>query len=176
MISFEPDAVNIRLLERNLIANGFISNVKIISAAVKEVSGEVRLFRTEQKGGGMNTTVPQFAERLGFAEGESSLVPAVSLPDVLKSEGNERVRLCKMDCEGAELEIIGSLTKEDMERIDTFAIEFHREAYSPIQLVKALERWGTHHVFPAAAKSYCRREIIYAISKQAMEEILCLPK
>jgi hypothetical protein len=121
----------------------------------------------------MNTTMPHFAEQLGFAEGDSQIVPAVSLPEVLKAEGVDRVRLCKMDCEGAELEIVLSLTEAEMGRIDAFALEFHREAYSPMDLVKALDRWGTHHVFPAASKSYCQRDILYAISKRAMDEILC---
>ena len=173
VISFEPDPGNIRLLEQNLQANGLASKVKVIPAAVKAHAGEVRLFRTDQMGGGMNTTMPHFAEQLGFAEGDSQIVPAVSLPEVLKAEGVDRVRLCKMDCEGAELEIVSSLTKDDMGRIDAFALEFHREAYSPMDLVKALERWGTHHVFPAASKSYCQRDILYAISKRAMDEILC---
>jgi hypothetical protein len=34
-----------------------------------------------------------------------------------------------------------------------------------------LERWGTHHVFPAAPKSYSHRDILYALSKKIVREI-----
>jgi hypothetical protein len=69
------------------------------------------------------------------------------------------------------LEIVEALTAHEMERIDAFAVEFHRAAYSPGLLVCALERWGTHHVFPAAPKSYSHRDILYALSKKMVREI-----
>jgi FkbM family methyltransferase len=175
VLTFEPDFENVRLLRSNLEANVFANRVKVVPAAVKATAGEVRLLRTERLGGGMNTTVSQFAKQLGFGDGESILVSAVDLPSTLKVEGIERVRLCKMDCEGAELEIVETLTAAEMERIEAFAIEFHRDAYSPDLLVAALEKWGTHHVFPAASKSYCHRDILYALSKKLMREIMRTP-
>jgi FkbM family methyltransferase len=175
VLTFEPDTANVRLLRRNLEANGFESHVKVVQAAVKATAGEVRLLRTERLGGGMNTTVAQFAKRFGFADGESVQVSAVDLPGTIKTEGIERVRLCKMDCEGAELEIVETLTPVEMGRIDAFAVEFHRDAYSPDHLVAALERWGTHYVFPAASKNYCHRDILYALSKKLVREIMRTP-
>jgi FkbM family methyltransferase len=61
VLTFEPDAGNVRLLGINLEANDFVNRVKVVPAAVKAAAGEVRLFRTERLGGGMNTTVAQFA-------------------------------------------------------------------------------------------------------------------
>jgi FkbM family methyltransferase len=175
VLTFEPDADNMQLLRSNLEANGFTNRVKAVQAAVKTTAGEACLFRTGRLGGGMNTTVAQFAKRLGFGDGEIITVPSVNLPDTLKAEAIERIRLCKIDCEGAELEIVESLSSVEMERIDAFAVEFHRDAYSPDLLVAALERWGTHHVFPAASKSYCRRDILYALSKSMVKEIMRTP-
>jgi FkbM family methyltransferase len=175
VLTFEPDAENVRLLRSNLEANGFTKRVKIVQTAVKATVGEVRLFRTDRLGGGMNTTIAQFAKQFGFDAQESVQVLAVDLPSAMKAEAIERVRLCKMDCEGAELEIVETLTAAEMERIDAFAVEFHRDAYSPDLLVAALERWGTHHVFPAASKSYCHRDILYALSKKMVREILRTP-
>jgi hypothetical protein len=71
-----------------------------------------------------------------------------------------------MDCEGAELEIIESLAVEDAARIESFAIEYHPQAYSPLRLIEVIEGWGTHHVFAAGPK-YCEREILYAVLKTA---------
>jgi len=171
VISFEPDPENVKLLERNLQTNKLVSQVTVIAAAVKGSSGETRLFRTDRLGGGMNTTIPHFAQELGFDQQDVVAVAAVKLADELKKRGIDQVRLCKMDCEGAELEIVQSLTQEDMERVDSFALEFHREAYAPKELVAALERWDTHHIFLASPKSYCERDILYAVHKRVMREV-----
>jgi len=136
------------------------------------MAGEAQLFRTERLGGGMNTTTAQFAQNMGFDEDDRIVVPAISLPAVIEREAPARIRLCKIDCEGAELEIIESLGLAEMERIDAFAIEFHREAYSPIRLVEALEHSGTHQVFPAGPKSYGQRNILYALSIELLREIV----
>lgn len=167
VVTFEPDADNVRLLRHNLAANGFAAQTIVIEAAVTRDGHDVRLFRTDRMGGGMNTTIPAFADNLGFSENASLMVPGVRLADVLQRESIGQVRLCKMDCEGAELDIVESLTAEVAGRIDAFALEFHREAYPVEKLIRALDRWGTHHVFPAADK-YCRRDILYAVSKTTM--------
>ncbi len=170
VVSFEPDADNVGLLRRNLVTNGFADRATVVEAAVTGDGRDVRLFRTDRLGGGMNTTMAGFARNLGFAESDSVLVKGVSLADTLRSEGVERLRLCKMDCEGSELQIVESLTVEDARRIDAFALEFHREAYALQSLLRALDRWGTHHIFPAGDK-YCRRDIVYAISKAVLAEL-----
>jgi len=171
VLSYEPDEENINLMEKNLHANDLHSLVTVMPAAVQAQEGEVELFRTKQLGGGMNTTVTRIANDPSFNKRDSVTVPAVSIRSILRDENLEQIRLCKMDCEGAELEIIESMSEEDMRRIESFAIEFHRGAYPPARLVAELERWGTHHVFPAAAKSYCQRDILYAISKETLRKI-----
>ncbi len=167
--AFEPDPENASLFKKNITANGFDSRVKLFPTAVKAKAGTTTLYRTAQLGGGMNTTSTEFAQHLGLAAGDAVEVSAVSLPELLRQEAITRVRLCKMDCEGAELEIVESLTAEDAARIDSFALEYHPEAYSPKRLIDALERWGTHHVFAATPK-FCSRDILYAVLKTAFRE------
>ena len=167
--AFEPDRENFALLEQNVAANGFTSMVKLFPSAVKGRAGTTTLFRTGQLGGGMNTTSTEFAEHMGLAAADAVEVPAVCLADLLQQEKIERVRLCKIDCEGAELEIVKSLSREEALRIDSFALEFHPHAYAPVRLIEALESWDTHHVFAAAPK-YCERELLYAVSKTAFKE------
>ncbi len=170
VLSFEPDSENLEFLRRNLQRNGLAGAATVFGKAVKAAAGPAKLFRTSRLGGGMNTTSSVFAERLGFAEGDTMAIEATTLPQILREQEIERVRLCKLDCEGAELEIVESLGAAEMAKIDAFAIEFHREAYPPEHLAAALLRWGTHQVFPAAAKPHCRREIIYALSLPALRE------
>lgn len=171
VVTLEPDAENLVLLKRNVEVNGFADRVTTVAAAVKGESGRTRLFRTEQLGGGMHTTIPRFAETMGFASSHGTEVPAVTVREILGKYAVDRIRLCKLDCEGAELEIIESLTTAEMNRIDAFALEFHREAYPVSALVAALDRHGSHHIFPAARKPYCSREILYALSRKVVSEI-----
>ncbi len=112
----------------------------------------------------MHTTSAKFAEQQGIGPGDSVDVAAVNLHQFLQEETIPRIRLCKMDCEGAELEIIESLDPADAARIDSFAIEYHREVYAPVQMIEALERLGTHHI-SAAPPKYCERAMLYAVSK-----------
>ncbi len=166
VLSFEPDSENFGLLRENVMANGYGDAVKLIRAAVKSSPGSTQLFRTAQLGGGMNTTNASFAQHFAHSGADAVQVEAVSLPELLRSEKIERVRLCKLDCEGAELEILESLTAGDAARIESFAIEYHPQAYVPLRLIDVIEAWGTHHVFAAGPK-YCEREMLYAVLKSA---------
>ena len=170
--TFEPDRENFTLLEANVRSNGFADRVKLLPMAVKLTSGAVQLFRTDKLGGGMHTTNREFAKHQGISVNDAVEVTAMTLPELFGSEKLERVRLCKMDCEGAELEILQSLTAAEAARVDAFALEFHPDAYPPTRLVEVIESWGTHHIFAAAPKYYCQRDILYAVTKLALRETM----
>lgn len=167
--AFEPDRENFTLLESNVAANGFTAQVKLFPNAVKGEGGSTTLYRTAQLGGGMHTTNAAVAEKLGLVAKDGVEVTSVTLPEFLSRERIERIRLIKMDCEGAELEIVESLDRQTAVRIDSMALEYHPAAYSPSRLVRFLEDLGTHHLSLAAPK-YCEREILYAVSKAAFAE------
>lgn len=43
----------------------------------------------------------------------------------MKREGIERINLLKMDIEGSEIDVLSSLSKETLEKIDQITVEFH---------------------------------------------------
>lgn len=75
----------------------------------------------------------------------------------------DRIRLCKMDCEGAEYDILQSLSNPS--KIDSLAIEFHPDAYVLRNLVAIMVNWRTHHI--SFAKN-CN--IIYAVRNDILSE------
>jgi FkbM family methyltransferase len=114
----EPEADNFRLLGHNLAPYG--ARVRLHRCAVWR--SDVRVtslwlhnpLRADNTGGSQVTGAPG---------GQS--VPAVAFDDLVRSltAGGRRIRLLKMDCEGAEWPIL--LTARTLDRIDAICGEYH---------------------------------------------------
>jgi FkbM family methyltransferase len=169
VIAFELYAESFEMLNRNLKRNGFTDQVSARCQAVGKDSGLVDFYTTPVDGGGMNTMSTEFALR--FNHEKSSKVGCVRLTDVLNIIPDERVRLCKIDCEGAELEILSSLSVSNVRRIDAFALEFHPQAYSVDRLIECMLAWGTHEIMFVQSKGAVPVYIIYAALKSVLFDI-----
>ena len=117
VFTFEPETDNFRLLKRNIAANGR-RNVTAVHAAVAAKSGVVRLFKATK--GSLHTTVEGRLDASGLEE-----TRAVSLADIMDSHGIDRVDFLKIDCEGAEYEILYGLPSDYFPRIQRIALEYH---------------------------------------------------
>lgn len=168
VIAFEPYPKSFSLLERNLARNGLSARVSSRPEAVGSGRGVVDFFVTSMLGGGMNTTSAVFASKFDHVQSEK--VPCVTLGDVLRENSTERIRLCKLDCEGAELEILRSVEPEEVARIDAFALEYHSQAYPVNELIDCMLAWGTHEVALASANGGAPVSVIHAISKDTLRE------
>jgi FkbM family methyltransferase len=62
---------------------------------------------------------------LGMQDASAVEVRADTLVGVMERHGLARVRLVKLDCQGAELDILPSTPREVLERIDYIAMEVH---------------------------------------------------
>jgi FkbM family methyltransferase len=152
--AFEPDPANARMLQENICANGLEDEIILTPCAVGGRNGTVKLFRTEAMGGGQTTTSQDFAERANLHVKEVLEVESQSIKHVLDVHGIQQVRLLKLDCEGAELEILQSLDEPLLRNVDSMAIEYHPEAYPVASLVKLILSWGNFHIsLPPAARS-----------------------
>jgi FkbM family methyltransferase len=52
-------------------------------------------------------------------------VKSVSMPDLVAETGVKNIGLLKLDIEGAEYELLGAVSKEDLEAFEQIFIEFH---------------------------------------------------
>jgi len=96
IISVEPDSANFELLSKNISAN-HVENASLVKAAIAGESGEKRIYNTSSNTSGHSL----------YARGVSSIaVWTVSLTELFKASSISECSLLKMDCEGAEMEIL----------------------------------------------------------------------
>ena len=160
--AFEPFPDNCNRLRKNVHSNGFSSLVEISQKAVTAETGRAKLLCSSFLGGGANTIMESHARALGKDFSNIIEVETISIDCVLnKIDG--RVRLCKIDCEGAEWEILARIS--DPTKVNSFAIEFHPGAYNLRKLVQGLMNWGTHQI-GFATKAY----ILYAVHNEVLAD------
>ena len=164
--AFEPFPESCGRLRSNVERNGFSSRVTISQTAVCGVSAKATLRCSDFLGGGANTIVEAHANALakerGVEFGQTIQIETVSIDTILSSIPG-RVRLCKMDCEGSEFDLIRSIS--DPSQIDSIAMEFHPRAYPLRDLIDIMANWGTHQI--SFSKS---AYILYAVRNEILSE------
>lgn len=151
--AFEPSPTVFALLEENVHRNrqlGLVSGEVRLHAAAVGPPGEAELLVSEDLGGGMSTTIPAFAEAARVVVSERIRVPSISLNSVLEAIDEPTIRLVKLDCEGSEAAILSSISSEQRERVDCWAIEVHPQAYDLATFVDSLLAWDGWHLSKAA--------------------------
>ncbi len=113
---FEPEEQNFRVLMQNIAVNSLETRVRAFQCAVASNSG----YRAMAIGPSpLNSLVATEAcER-------SQTVLCITLPEILKQQELEAVDLLKMNCEGAEYEILAGCTRTDFKRMPRIRLEYH---------------------------------------------------
>jgi FkbM family methyltransferase len=114
--AYEPDPQTCLVLQRNVEANGLSSRVRIWNEAVAGVPGTLRLWS-------MDGSIAASAHPVAGAVGHACDVTAVTLQTVV-ARTSGRVGLLKMDCEGAEADILETAGVA-LEVIEYFVAEYH---------------------------------------------------
>ena len=126
IFSFEPIGDNFDLLISNLKLN-HIENIHPFNFAVSKNTSNVNLFLNSD----------QSAHSIFSSDSESITVQSISLQRILDENKISSCKLLKLDCEGAEYEIIDSLPLEYFDKIQNIAIEYHAADSKP-ELAKEL--------------------------------------
>ena len=133
IVSVEPDPWNFELLAKNT-ADNHLGGVTLVRAAISGVSGERWIHLSSSNTGGHSF----------YARGGSSrLVRAVSLFDLFKSSGISECSLLKMDCEGAEMDILENTSDELLRGVSAISLEYHLDAYPQERLERSKTRLET---------------------------------
>jgi FkbM family methyltransferase len=122
VIAFEPDPRNFQQLERNVALNPG-RQIFAIRKAVSATSGEAVFYNDVEAAfttGG--TLLSDRGQRRGYAH---FTVQSTTLADVFAEYGVSRCALLKLDCEGAEFDILETAEPSLLERIDQIAMEVH---------------------------------------------------
>ena len=126
ILSFEPVSENFDLLVSNLKLNR-IENILPFNMAVSKNSGRLDLFLNND----------QSAHSIFSKSSESISAESTSLQKIFDENKISSCKLLKLDCEGAEYQIIDSLPSEYLDKIQNIVMEYHLADTKP-ELVKSL--------------------------------------
>jgi FkbM family methyltransferase len=120
VFAVEPQPALRGVLLENVKSN-MADNVTVSSLAISDRDGEARLFvRSSINNMSSRLNVPF---KLGFG---SQLIQTCTLADFCREHAIDRVRLLKVDCEGAEIQIInGGGNLFSRHAFDVVALEYH---------------------------------------------------
>jgi FkbM family methyltransferase len=125
--AYEPVSKNFKGLLDNIMLNG-LPNIKPYNLAVTGDGRNITI--TTQPGNSGGASI--------YGTGEySEEVPSITLENILKEHAIDRIALPKIDCEGAEFEIIPN--HETLKRIDRLRGEFHKSGGDAIALLELVK-------------------------------------
>jgi FkbM family methyltransferase len=122
IVTLEPVQENFSLLVRNVRLNG-LDNIVPVRAAVLSQQRPATVYLSPEGTGSHSL----FAELTGPPRGAQQ-VEGLTLADVFERFQIEVCHFLKLDCEGAEYEILYNLSPTYFSRIEKLAIEYHTRA------------------------------------------------
>jgi len=115
ILAVEPNPETFRLLIENIRLNHLTGRVSAINAAIAAFSGSVHLESVEHSLG----------TRIAL-EGQGNVDARAETLEGLLTEGQlEAIDLLKIDCEGTEFSVFGSLSANTLGRIKALVCEYH---------------------------------------------------
>jgi FkbM family methyltransferase len=138
IFSFEPDPHNQRIMKQNLTDCG-IFHVTLIEGAMGSAEGTLKLY------GGSEINRSIFREyALGNGK-EVAEVPVMTLAGWMQKHAIHHIDFLKLDCEGAEYDILFGATDELLAKIKTISMEFHdmkKREMTGLRLAERLRKAG----------------------------------
>ncbi len=120
--AYEPIPANYRILQQNIIENQ-IQNIDARNLAVANESGRVTIYENSAHTGG-HSILRDRVEVYDLSEIRALDVPVESFKNAI-SVDTAQIDFCKIDCEGAEFEILTYAKSQDLRRVKVYAVEFH---------------------------------------------------
>lgn len=121
VIAIEPEEACFRQLRRNIDLNG-ATNIVPLRTAIGATEGTATLHITSSA---LFSSLYATAN-IGSADDKLQEVPMTTLELLMRARGIQRCHYLKLDCEGAEHDIVRTLTPEVAARIDQITMEVHR--------------------------------------------------
>jgi len=124
VLCVEPQGRLQGIIRKNLDLNACTASVEVLHLALGESDGTVRLNLRPSTNTGASGTHLRSRFSSDFED-----VPCTSLDALLEARGNPRVRLTKVDCEGAEREVFAGASRSiSRGAFDFIALEYHPAA------------------------------------------------
>lgn len=122
--SFEPMSENFDMLEKNISGNAF-KNVRPHKQAVSSTNGELKLYLSDENTGMHSLYRP--GERF-------ETVDSVAFNSLHETLGIDVCDVLKLDCEGAEYDIIENAGDDALKRTKSIVMEYHLPEKNPAMI------------------------------------------
>jgi FkbM family methyltransferase len=113
---YEPEQKNFAILKQNIAINSLEKRVSVFQDAVASCAGRREL---------VVDTSPMHSLVSGNVDGLRQTVNCTTLQDIFVNNRLKKIDLLKMNCEGAEYEIIEHCSSTDFQRIFNIRLEYH---------------------------------------------------
>lgn len=156
---FEPSKDNYFLTKKNVELNKF-KNIFIYNKGLYKESGKI-IFHLNKKALGSSSLYP--VERKN-GEYKKERIRVIAINYFIKLNKIKRIDYLKLDCEGAEDDIIYSLHNNILTRIRCIVMEYHespikkRKKYSKIKLARYLQKFGFKVYLEKVGYLFCRNK------------------
>lgn len=117
IIAIEASKENVERLEQNIEKNT-IQNVEVVSCGIGEKNGEMQLY----KGANVNHSI---LKNYSLAKKQGEIIRIQTLTQIIETYRLEYIDFLKLDCEGAEYQILETLPPEVYQKIGVISMEFH---------------------------------------------------
>ncbi len=136
VISYEPSKKAFSILEKNIKMNKF-TNVKLENLAVSKIQGKSLLHTND------TDEISNSLYNLN-KDCEVQEVETTTLNDIFLKHKLDKIDFLKMDCEGAEYEIIMNTPSSILDKIQKISAEIHEEMvpYSKELIIEKLKNHG----------------------------------
>ncbi len=140
--AYEPNKQNFELLVENVKLNHFEKRIKCFNIAVDADRGQRRLYISDTDSG-----CHSFDSK-GLNQEKFQTVKTIKLDDVMDLNNLVEVDFMKLDCEGAEYNIITKALQPTLYKVKQISMEFHEKLLDKWQLDEIVKwigyRWDCH--------------------------------
>lgn len=123
IFSYEPVPENYEIALNNIRINN-INNIKLYNKGISDKRGELILYFDEKHTGG-HSVYKEKVMKYGAEKMSEISVECITLEDVFNENGIKDCDFCKIDCEGAEFDILLNTPEDILQKVKVFTIEFH---------------------------------------------------
>jgi FkbM family methyltransferase len=124
--AFEPCTDNFEILKWNVAKNGLEGSVHAFNQAVTGKKGNVAFFvGTDSSGGILSGSASTYDANRGGIGVQTRSIQSTTLDSLLDDSHIGKCDFLKMDCEGAEYEILANTSQESFDRIARISMEVH---------------------------------------------------
>ncbi len=138
IVAIEPNRNNFNNLLENCNNNGF-KNIQCLNLAVSGTNGKANLY----KGANINNSL--YSNNPLSTAIVAEEVSTISLANLIRLQNLTHIDFLKIDCEGAEYEILEHTPKDVFDKITTISMEFHdfkKPDYTAEKIISKLQNNG----------------------------------